>query len=131
MNRFFGNGDANCKACNLEDLGKLRYLEGFISIDGLGSMTDEALAKKANMQEKECLHSMDLWFSGVGSICKDYEGLKVLEPNPNLKCLGIFYYREKSFPDWIAALKQLQHLMLSDCSGCESLPPLGKLPLLK
>ena len=94
-------------------------------------MTDVTLAKKATLKNKKNLFGMDLWFSGVATYNKDGAVLEALQPPPNLKSLGIFYFRGISLPHWMAAMKQLRHLMLSDCSGCEVLPSLGKLPLLE
>ena len=71
LSRFFGNSVANSRACNLGDLEKLNYIQGCITIDGLGGETDVSNAAKASLNNKKDLLGLELWFSAVGSESND------------------------------------------------------------
>ncbi|XP_056686652.1 putative disease resistance protein RGA1 [Spinacia oleracea] len=62
------------------------------------------------------------------------EGLK---PHPNLRQLGIYWYRGQKLPSWAMMgnlcinLPNLVEIELLRCGRCQQLPPFGQLPFLK
>ncbi|XP_015948037.1 putative disease resistance RPP13-like protein 1 [Arachis duranensis] len=133
LNRFFGSsgGASRSKACSLGDLENLNNIEGCLTIDGLGGETEISEATRAGLRNKKNLLGLELWFSIVGLKANDEVLLDSLEAPPQLQLLGIFYYGGSSFPNWMIELNELKHLMLVNCSKCNVLPPLGKLPFLE
>ncbi|XLT45678.1 hypothetical protein HN873_038282 [Arachis hypogaea] len=133
LNRFFGSsgGASRSKACSLGDLENLNNIEGCLTIDGLGGETKISESTRAGLKNKKNLRGLELWFSKVGLKGDDQVLLDSLEAPPQLQFLGIFFYRGSSFPNWMIELNELKHLMLVNCSECNVLPPLGKLPFLE
>ena len=61
----------------------------------------------------------------------DSESLRYLEPHPNLEALSIVGYEGIKFSDWLLSLVNLVKFSLYNCSKCEKLPPLDRLPKLE
>ncbi|XP_057743196.1 putative disease resistance RPP13-like protein 1 [Arachis stenosperma] len=132
LNRFFGtSGSASSKECSLGDLENLNNIQGCITIDGLSGESEISEATRAGLKNKKDLLGLELWFSNAGSKDKDQILLDNLEAPPQLQFLGVFYYGGRSFPNWMIELNELKHLVLINCSECNVLPPLGKLPCLE
>ncbi|KAI8534495.1 hypothetical protein RHMOL_Rhmol10G0094600 [Rhododendron molle] len=119
-------------------IGELKELNlaGELEIKELENVRSPADAENANLKRKHDLVSLNLRWSNHGeeNLPNDVEGvLESLEPHSNLKKLSISYYRGSKFPNWMmcSVLKNLVELSLYSCSGCEQLPPLGKLHSLK
>lgn len=112
---------------NLKELG-LQNMENASSAD----------ARNVILQEKHKLESLALSWTGS---CADPETssraqeiLEHLKPSHRLKVLQIFSYPGRNLSSWITSrvpyLKSLVEIKLVNLA-CESLPPLGQLPLLK
>ncbi|MED6222217.1 hypothetical protein PIB30_062216 [Stylosanthes scabra] len=119
------------KACNIGDLEKLNNIQGKITIDGLGADTDASEDERAGLENKKGLRGLELWFTAPGAGTNDKRVLGALKAPPELKDLGIFYYRGELFPAWMIQLQKLTHLTLSDCEECSVLLRLGELPSLE
>ncbi|RYR71066.1 hypothetical protein Ahy_A02g005362 [Arachis hypogaea] len=124
-------GSASSKECSLGDLENLNNIQGCITIDGLSGESEISEATRAGLKNKKDLLGLELWFSNAGSKDKDQILLDNLEAPPQLQFLGVFYYGGRSFPNWMIELNELKHLVLINCSECNVLPPLGKLPCLE
>ncbi|XP_052113027.1 putative disease resistance protein RGA1 [Arachis duranensis] len=133
LNRFFGSsgGASRSKACSLGDLENLNNIQEWITIDGLGGETEISEAKRAGLKNKKNLFGLELWFSIAGSEGNHQILLDNLKAPSQLQSLGIFHYGGSSFPNWIIELNGLKQLLLANCSECNVLPPLGKLPCLE
>ncbi|KAG5528012.1 hypothetical protein RHGRI_028818 [Rhododendron griersonianum] len=119
-------------------IGELKELNlaGELEIKKLENVRSPADAENANLKRKHDLVSLNLRWSDhkEENLPNDVEGvLESLQPHSNLKKLSIIYYRGSKFPNWMmcSVLKNLVELSLYSCSGCEQLPPLGKLQSLK
>ncbi|XP_073104777.1 putative disease resistance protein RGA4 isoform X2 [Elaeis guineensis] len=135
-------------------IGELNSLDlgGFLELYDLGNVRDAADAKYANLSSKHNLRSLILCWDmitwdvphcyGKNGLynCKDVlpaknaeEVLEALRPSVGLKLLAIWRYGGDRFPKWMMdfMLRQLVEIHLGVCTGCEHLPPLWQLPLLK
>ncbi|KAF7112883.1 hypothetical protein RHSIM_RhsimUnG0183000 [Rhododendron simsii] len=119
-------------------IGELKELNlaGELEIKKLDNVRSPADAENANLKRKHDLVSLYLCWSDhkEENLPNDVEGvLESLQPHSNLKKLSISYYRGSKFPNWMmcSVLKNLVELSLRFYSGCEQLPPLGKLHFLK
>lgn len=112
---------------NLKELG-IQNMENSSSAD----------ARNVILQDKHKLESLALSWTGN---CTDPETssraqeiLELLKPSRGLKVLQFFSYPGRKLPSWITSkvpyLKALTDIKLVNLA-CESLPPLGQLPLLK
>ncbi|KAL5570288.1 hypothetical protein UlMin_026863 [Ulmus minor] len=119
------------EAMTLQDLNQFNSLRGSIRIGGIGKVEDASEAEKAQLKNKEHLDALSLEFGE----CGDKQAtalLEVLQPHPNLKSLGIYYYcGTTAFPSWMISLVNLKRLHLDYCPACEVLPPFGKLQSLE
>ncbi|XP_074324627.1 putative disease resistance RPP13-like protein 1 [Apium graveolens] len=61
----------------------------------------------------------------------DEDVMEGLAPHSNLKELTIVHFRGKYIASWIAMMTNLVKITMSDCNGCEEIPPLGHLPKLR
>ncbi|CAK9170519.1 unnamed protein product [Ilex paraguariensis] len=121
----------------LGDLKSLMLLRGILSIFGLQNVMNVRDAKEANLCCKQNLNELEFkWNRDIED--SQNEGLQVrvldmLRPHGELKSLEIEFYRGITFPRWIgdSAFSKTVYISLKGCTKCKSLPPLGKLPLLK
>ncbi|XP_073104970.1 disease resistance protein RGA2-like [Elaeis guineensis] len=133
-------------------IGELNSLDlgGFLELYNLRNVRDAADAKEANLSSKYNLRSLILcwdmteWNDSYPDelsgpyYCEEVlpaknaeEVLEALEPHGGLKLLAIWCYGGDRFPAWMMDLRQLVEIHLGVCTGCEHLPPLWQLPLLK
>uniref|UniRef100_A0A6I9S7J6 Disease resistance protein RGA2-like n=2 Tax=Elaeis guineensis var. tenera TaxID=51953 RepID=A0A6I9S7J6_ELAGV len=135
-------------------IGELNSLDlgGFLELYNLRNVRDAADAKEANLSSKHNLRSLILCWdmiawndscyrSSAPDVCKDVlhvgnaeEVLEALGPHDGLKLLAIRCYGGERFPTWMMDSLLLQNLVeihLGACAGCEHLPPLWQLPVLK
>ncbi|KAF7129170.1 hypothetical protein RHSIM_Rhsim10G0076200 [Rhododendron simsii] len=121
-------------------IGELKELNlaGELEIKKLDNVRSPADAENANLKRKHDLVSLNLSWSRhkEEKLPNDVEGvLESLQPHSNLKRLCIRNYQGSKFPNWMmcSVLKNLVELSLCSYSysGCEQLPPLGKLHFLK
>ena len=127
-----------------ESLSELQNLNlgGELNIRHLENVEDATEAMTANLIEKRSLQSLELsWGNDHKELNRnnDTDGtlgrevLNYLQPHEYLKELSLKGYRGICFPRWMSLhkLPNLTELVLIDCSRCEHLPTLGRLPFLK
>ncbi|KAL4311568.1 hypothetical protein GQ457_01G001850 [Hibiscus cannabinus] len=133
-NFVIGEGDGN----RMGELKKLSNLRGDICLSGLENVTGQD-AREASLNEKLGINTLVLKWSG------DFENptrkkeeveervLESLHPQKKLEKLVIENYGGAKFSTWIidSSLRNLSSLKLHGCKNCKSLPPIGRLPLLK
>lgn len=123
--------------CGIRELKELNNLEGRLSILDLHNVIDVCQAFDANLRNKHYLTELELeWSRSFGDLRnKEHETqvLKLLQPHTSLKELKISFYGGTKFPSWIGdpSFAKIVHLKLCCCRNCTSLPPLGRLPLLR
>ncbi|KAL5731547.1 hypothetical protein ACHQM5_004267 [Ranunculus cassubicifolius] len=125
-----------CEGCTIQELGSLNHLRGHLSIDGLGRVENEEDAKRAQLQKKQNLRSLQLLFQHGDDPVRMEGVLKSLQPHKNLEKLFIWRYSGTTFPLWMSmcdsALPNLVELGLHNWENCGELPPaLGKLKYLQ
>lgn len=120
------------QACQLGDMENLNHLRR-LRILKLANAKDVEEARKARLKNKEHLIELILTFSRNTESRIQLDVLEALEPHPNLQYLGISFYRggRTISPSWMMSLTNLRWFVLRNCSWCEILPPLGKLPSLE
>ncbi|KAK1318162.1 putative disease resistance RPP13-like protein 1 [Acorus calamus] len=124
------------KGCGIGELKDHIHLNGDLCISNLHNVCSQEEVIKANLQEKQCLDSLELQWGNQNLPINedtDKEVLKHLQPHSNVKQLKVKGYRATKFPDWITSpsSSNIVIMKLSNCKKCQSLPPLGQLPLLK
>ncbi|XP_058086485.1 putative disease resistance protein RGA3 [Magnolia sinica] len=140
MTQFVVGKGKRCSS--IRELKDLK-LQGSIRIKNLKNVANKEEAREADLQNKEDLNYLGLWWESDGfSSSGEAEAEQVkwaemvfeeLQPHINLKNLGIWGYVGASFPSWIGApvLSNLVSVGLLGCKNCKHLPPLGQLPNLK
>ncbi|XP_078148752.1 putative disease resistance protein RGA3 [Carex rostrata] len=124
----------------LESLSQLRVLH----LDGLEKVSDQNMAKGANLRSKNKLEYLRLGYIFMSfeeqlsqtneKKMTSEEVLNELFPPPFLQDLGIINYYGRCLPNWLnlgAALPNLRHLAIDNCACFEGLAPLGQLPNLE
>ncbi|EHA8591259.1 disease resistance protein RGA2-like [Cocos nucifera] len=128
-------------------------LGGLLELYNLRNVRDAADAKEANLSSKHNLRSLIFCWDMIEWDAPDYyegrdtyycpdvlpaknaeEVLEALRPHGGVKLLAIWRYGGGRFPTWMMDAPLLQKLVeihLGVCTGCEHLPPLWQLPLLK
>ncbi|KAJ3693588.1 hypothetical protein LUZ60_009068 [Juncus effusus] len=127
------SGDLNeLSDFSIDQLGDLKELRGSLSIYNLVNVRSKDEASNARLVDKEFLNSICLSWDGNDRE-DEKEVFDGLQPNVNLKSLHILGYGCSSTPSWLnnASLVNIESVSLQNCSGLESLPPLGELPFLK
>ncbi|XP_073148460.1 putative disease resistance protein RGA3 [Henckelia pumila] len=130
------------EGCRIDELGCLKNLEGKLRIWNLEKVGDKEESKRARLSEKKNLEILQFFWrneSSMGGNNNDREVLEGLQPNQNLKGLTIKNFRGDHFPSWTMkmaveqgnTLDKLIKIVLIDCEGCQEIPTLGHLPLLK
>ncbi|XP_049368081.1 putative disease resistance RPP13-like protein 1 [Solanum verrucosum] len=126
---------SGCSGSRMEDLGELHNLYGTLSILELQHVVDRRESLKANMREKKHVERLSLEWSGsnADNSQTEREILDELQPNTNIKEVGITGYRGTKFPNWLGdhSFQKLTKVYLSNGNDCDSLPALGQLPCLK
>ncbi|KAK3440915.1 hypothetical protein EUGRSUZ_B01164 [Eucalyptus grandis] len=128
--------------CRLRELNGLNNIQGSLSIENLGQVTNAvAESNAANLIGKHFLESLALkWgnfdIDDVSIGDRDEALLNGLRLHSNLKGLMINGYNGESFPRWmmdslVFSLPNLVEVHLHQCGRCKHLPPLGQLPHLK
>ncbi|XP_017977155.1 PREDICTED: putative disease resistance RPP13-like protein 1 [Theobroma cacao] len=120
----------------LRDLKNLS-LQGQLSIQRLQNVVDIQDARVANLKHKLDLKELALeWSNDLNLSRNGPNQLQILEslcPPKDLQRLSISNYGAGEFPYWVGnpSFAKIEHLDLSDCINCTSLPSLGRLPLLR
>ncbi|KAF6153276.1 hypothetical protein GIB67_003466 [Kingdonia uniflora] len=114
-------------------LGSLSCLGGSLRILNLEKVSSEKEAKEARLADKKYLDKLELYWGEMQDIEISEDILTGLQPHNDVRCLKIARYRGVRFPGWVghASFTRLETVTLYFCSGCEFLPFLGQLPLLK
>ncbi|PIA24748.1 hypothetical protein AQUCO_48100001v1 [Aquilegia coerulea] len=122
----------------VNELKTLKHLAGELQLKGLQHVKDSTDAKEVDFVNKQNLTSLELsWKFDNGVDCdlleakKSEEVLECLQPHLSLKKLVIKKYGGAMLPSWLHQLENLVEIELGECTRCVTLPPLGKLPLLK
>ncbi|XVF18423.1 hypothetical protein REPUB_Repub11eG0020200 [Reevesia pubescens] len=131
---ILGAGDGH----QIQEMKNLLHLKGDLCLSGLENIVKAQDAEEAKLIDKSGLDGLRLkWSTDFGKNIRnkavEEEVLNMLEPHRELKELVIENYGGTKFPNWIAdsSLQNLLSLNLNNCGNCKSLPPIGKLPLLK
>ncbi|KAM7461479.1 hypothetical protein LguiA_029600 [Lonicera macranthoides] len=137
--------------CHIEELGSLDNLSGDLTIFGLEHVENCGEAKCANLSKKSHLRTLRFCWATPrlamqfrnderlnNKVCNDEDVLEGLEPHSNLRGLTIESFAGGKFPSWMmvesqpsSLLSNLVKIRLSNCNGCEEIPPLGHLQYLK
>ncbi|OMO58101.1 hypothetical protein COLO4_34879 [Corchorus olitorius] len=132
-----GSSSSLSDSFSLADLGNLIHLRGNLYIRGLNSVQPSE-AKEALLLAKAGLRELTLSFEYFAveelqqkRIENDALLLQALQPPPLLQTLNIYHCESLVFPNWMSSLTSLKSVFLYNCYTWESLPPLGKLPLLE
>lgn len=123
--------DTEEKLCKLGDIKDLNLIRGCLKIEGLGSVSNAAEARKAELKRKTFLTGMHMDFSPLSRFEGKSEVAEALELQTCLQSLQISFYGATQLPSWITTLNNLQKLQLQDCQNCNRLPALGRLPSLQ
>ena len=120
----------------VSELGNLLHLNGKLSISGIENVTSFEDAHKAQLHEKKSLDKLHLEWGSCSNEVDDNTKKQVLEhlkPHTSIKECNLEGYRGLTFPIWLGdpSFSNMVNIQLMDCRECESLPPLGQLPLLK
>ncbi|WOL07182.1 disease resistance protein RGA3 [Canna indica] len=125
------------EGCGIGELKDLNSLHGELIISNLHLVQNAEEAQKANLTGKKYIQNLQLHWSMSGSASRgvrdDKSILSFLKPHTNLEELKLLGYKDSSFPSWLSdsAFTNLTILCLSHCNNCESLPALGRLPMLQ
>ncbi|KAL6138626.1 hypothetical protein ACLB2K_063907 [Fragaria x ananassa] len=114
------------------ELGGLNHLKDTLSIYNLEHVRDKEEAEKANLVEKKHVRKLVLrwgWFRS-NSAESDEVVLEVLRPHSNLEFLEIHGFMGVKLPSWLMLSNNLKEIELMECSNCEGVPVLGRLPNL-
>lgn len=124
------------KGYHIQELGAMAELTGSLYIKDLENVTTMVEASGARLNDKEHLTVLHLIWSQERHVifkeeCIENHILESLQPNDHLKELTIKGFMGSKFPNWFGDLSFIQTIHLSDCRYSKSLPPLGKLRMLK
>lgn len=123
--------DTEEKLCKLGDIKDLNLIRGCLKIEGLGSVSNAAEARKAELKRKTFLTGMHMDFSPLSRFEGKSEVAEALELQTCLQSLQISFYGATQLPSWITTLNNLQKLQFQDCQNCNRLPALGRLQSLQ
>nr|XP_027073858.1 putative disease resistance protein RGA3 isoform X2 [Coffea arabica] len=131
---FFNVGEE--KGRQIEELGCLRHLKGYLRIRNLELVEGKEAAERAKLFEKQNLSSLSLeWGCRGEDDGADINVLEGLQPHPNLQELEVENFTSNQFPLWLmnlsTSLDKLVCLRLINCRRCTELPALGQLPFLQ
>ncbi|KAL6293436.1 hypothetical protein ACE6H2_001578 [Prunus campanulata] len=118
----------------IDELGGLNQLKGKLTITALEHVRDKDEAKKSNLAGKPNIQKLTLeWGEDRETNNKesDVDVLEGLQPNPELEILKIYNFMGVKLASWMMSLLNLKEISLSNCSECEEVPPLGRLPNLR
>ncbi|MQL95890.1 hypothetical protein Taro_028561 [Colocasia esculenta] len=118
----------------LGELKDMNSIRGEFAIKGLHKLTDVNEAKKACLDKKRNISSLNLeWDHLAASSPIDDEVLESLKPSVKLASLKISGFKGPSYPSWLGdgSFSRLGTIKLQHCKKWIFLPPLGQLPSLK
>ena len=121
------------KGCKITELGRLKNLQGSLSLLCSEKVESKEEANGANLAEKENLKELHLNWDMERKDNNSYNDLEVLEglqPNQNLQSLIIHSFAERRLPNKIF-VENLRVIHLYSSFNCVKLPMLGQLNNLK
>ncbi|XP_078148745.1 putative disease resistance protein RGA3 [Carex rostrata] len=137
---YNNNSEGFSSLDGLESLSKLIVLY----LDGLEKVSDQNMAKGANLRSKNKLEYLRLGYISMSfeeqlsqtneKKMTSEEVLNELFPPPFVQDLEIINYYGTCLPNWLnlgAALPNLRHLIIENCACFEGMAPLGQLPNLE
>lgn len=118
----------------LEELRNINGLRGSLKIKGLENVSSNEEARKAELNKKEYLNTLNLEWSYASrnnSLAADAKVLEGLQPHQDIQVLHIRRYCGTEAPNWLQSLRLLCSLHLINCRSLVILPPLGLLGTLR
>lgn len=121
----------------IKELMKLSHLQGQLWIIGLQNVVNVRDAELSGLHEKLGLDELALeWIDNFQVSRNGGDELHVLsslQPHRSLEKLSIISYGGTVFPSWVGdpLFTKMVDLQLCSCRKITSLPPLGKLPVLR
>ncbi|KAB1199591.1 putative disease resistance RPP13-like protein 1 [Morella rubra] len=119
---------------SIRELGKLKNLQGRLSISKLQNVVPPKDALNAGLKDKKHLEKLALeWDATTPRSGSERIVLESLRPHTSLKSLTIKGYGGGIFPDWVGhcSFSNIASLHLSGCKNISSLPSFGQLRYLK
>ncbi|KAB1199588.1 putative disease resistance RPP13-like protein 1 [Morella rubra] len=115
---------------SIRELGKLKNLQGRLSISKLQNVVPPKDALNAGLKDKKHLEKLALeWDATTPRSGSERIVLESLRPHTSLKSLTIKGYGGGIFPDWVGhhSFSNIASLHLSECKNISSLPSFGQL----
>ncbi|MQL91813.1 hypothetical protein Taro_024445 [Colocasia esculenta] len=127
------------EGCGISEMKNLTNLRGELWISKLENVASPTEATEANLKDKRYIQSLTLqWSTGsAGPSTQEQAGgqnvIDCLQPPSSIQHLSMDGYGGATPPSWMVggSFAKLVSLRISNCTGWESLPPLGRLPALK
>eukprot|EP00258_Populus_trichocarpa_P028698 XP_024444717.1 putative disease resistance RPP13-like protein 1 isoform X2 [Populus trichocarpa] len=119
---------------SMKELGKLSHIRKKLSIRNLRDVANAQDALDANLKGKKKIEELGLtWDGSTDDTPHERDVLEKLEPSEDVKELAIIGYGGTTFPGWLgnSSFSNMVTLLLSGCTNCILLPPLGQLPSLE
>jgi Leucine-rich repeat (LRR) protein len=119
---------------SMKELGKLSHIRKKLFIRNLRDVANAQDAFGAKLKGKKKIEKLGLmWDGSTDDTLHERDVLEKLEPSENVKVLGIYGYGGTTFPGWLgnSSFSNMVTLILSGCTNCILLPPLGQLPSLE
>jgi hypothetical protein len=113
---------------SMKELGKLSHIRKKLSIRNLRDVANAQDALDANLTGKKKIEKLGLtWDGSTDDTPHERDVLEKLEPSEDVKELAIIGYWGKTFPGWLgnSSFSNMVTLLLSGCTNCILLPPLG------
>ncbi|KAB1199596.1 putative disease resistance RPP13-like protein 1 [Morella rubra] len=123
-----------CSGSSIRELGKLKNLQGTLSISKLQNVVPPKDALNAGLKDKKHLEKLALeWDATTPRSESERIVLESLRPHTSLKSLTIKGYGGGIFPDWVGhhSFSCITSIHLVECRNVCSLPPFGQLCSLK
>ncbi|KAJ4831655.1 hypothetical protein Tsubulata_040960 [Turnera subulata] len=121
------------RGSGLGELGELRNLQGWLTLENLENDVNEGDALRANLKDKKGLRELEYcWKNNYGSVDASLL-LQLLRPHVNVERIDITGFSGTSLPDWLgdSSYSKLVSLVLHGGKHCTHLPPVGQLPFLE
>ncbi|KAJ0860338.1 putative P-loop containing nucleoside triphosphate hydrolase, leucine-rich repeat domain superfamily [Helianthus annuus] len=125
------------RGIEIAKLKDIKNIYGEISVVGLEKVQNAIYAHEANFSEKRLSELKLVWGDELNDSRNDMlekEVLNELKPcHDKLLKLKLMSYGGSEFPKWVGdpSFLHLNHVSISGCQRCTSIPPLGQLSSLK